>query len=133
MIKISFQIDLSDNNDKEPLGNILISDSLRSIVIEKTYVDAWLLNLIRDLKNLSSDENKKIDILEEPVPIDVILNEEKLNISYGEEKISGDYKSFFQNLVKTAWSFIEQMELMHWNLGNETISVLKKELIKLGL
>ena len=132
MIRASYQLDISSGSDEEPLGNIIFSNTVSTVVIENTYVDSWFLCMIQSLKGLKSGDVKSLEILEEPYSIDISMDGTEIVLSYMGESLKGEYDEFWQELERSAYAFVSQVISVGWGDNNETIKNLTGELKRLG-
>ncbi len=128
-MNVSYQLDISDNMDDEPLGNLVFSDGSSKIVIVNTYIDSWMLSFI---ENIQSSNNPKIGILEEPNLVSINIEGKEISLFYEGQLVRGLYIDFWNSLVECVTSFVNQMDSIRWGEENETLRLLSLELDRIN-
>ncbi|WP_165673801.1 hypothetical protein [Metapseudomonas otitidis] len=130
MLKIEYLLDPSSPTDPEPLGDLKISDNQGEIYIENTYIDSWLLSLLKLSSTLPKEKLASISILEEPEPIFLETNNSKIYFRYKNTLVSGQLSEFSTEINRAAGEFISLIKAKQWSNCNNTINILDSLLLK---
>ncbi len=91
------------------LGTIRFSNHAASFVEQDTFLDSWLYALINSLAAIESDQTTRIDLIDEPYPLEILQVGEGLIIRYKSSEVTtADVKELREALIRTSRQLISQ-------------------------
>ncbi|MCW8128532.1 hypothetical protein [Microbulbifer halophilus] len=131
MTDIFYALDVSGGVDPDdPIGNVyIVGDNGKSITIESTYVDAWLMEMSDFI--ISGSRQNRIEVLEEPESIDVIYKDGKFNFFYKGEQVVVSSKVFVQKVCEIVEKLIFDLSRFSDGKEDKNVSLLKGKLLEL--
>ena len=116
----------------DPLGNLTITgEDGSSLFLMETFVDVWLLSLLRGLLSIGEHETLTVEVLEEPNTILMTSDSGIINLVYKGESTFLKLEQAVSSLIEAARRFV--YELSEYD-GVESNTVVKEleELILRG-
>ncbi|MDP5210230.1 hypothetical protein [Microbulbifer sp. 2205BS26-8] len=129
MEEVIYILDLEGGVDpNEPLGSIVLNDNQdNKIVIENTYIDAWLMAIGDFL--LAENNPQRIEVLEEPEVIRALANGNLLQLSYRGSMISVDLQAFSRQVAIAMDCLIKELLKYSTQCATTNIVFLEKKLV----
>jgi hypothetical protein len=104
MLTIKLHLDEDCGLDEiDVLGDLIISDNRSTIVVNTTYVDSWLAELIDAADRLAKESHVEVAAPEEPVRIRLELgSDNRVTLSLKDQIVVADSMSDFSAALKGA-------------------------------
>lgn len=111
MVEISYTFDEEmGRNGIDPLGTLTVSDGRSAFVIDTTYLDSWFSGLVGAFSQVAAAGYARVEG-EEPIPIEIRHDGERLAISYGSATVfAANLGEFEEALKETSRRFLDDLK-----------------------
>lgn len=132
MMNVQYTLDNEGGIDPiDPLGDLTImGDNSSSLLLIETFIDVWLLSLLRGLLSISNGKSIRVEVLEEPCFI--LMTEENgfLHLECDGKSIrlqSGQARKYF---IEAAKMLVNELSKYNGVERNATIAELKALILR---
>ena len=125
---IKYELDYEDGVDPtDPLGRLVISDDSENILsLNETYIDVWLVALLRAVLDIKESESLNVEVLEEPYSLYIEENDSNIIIKYEKQSVKCDRNDMIIGIKNVSNDFIRELSKYEGFDKNEAIKLLKK-------
>lgn len=124
---VQYTLDNEDGIDPtDPLGNLTIRDDKGfSLFLAETFIDVWLISLIRAIVSIRSRESLKVEVLEEPYFILITEDNGFLNLECEGRSIRLNSEKARHYFIESAKSLVDELSKYDGHERNAAIDELR--------